>query len=63
MMQNMSTPLPLPPARETPNSVLETQVSELASASPEAVLEGLLSAKGGLSKSTRQALLERLSSS
>ncbi|CBJ33018.1 Acetyl-CoA carboxylase [Ectocarpus siliculosus] len=42
---------------------VSTQVSELASASPEAVVEGLLSAKGGLSKSARQALLERLSSS
>lgn len=43
--------------------ILNTQVSELAASSPEAVLEGLLSAAGGLSQSARQELIDKLSSS
>ncbi|CAM9702436.1 unnamed protein product [Laminaria digitata] len=44
-------------------SRVSAQVSELASSSPDAVLEGLLSAAGGLSESARKDLLSRLSSS
>lgn len=42
---------------------VSAQVAELATSSPEAVLEGLLgSARGGLSNSARRDLLERLTS-
>lgn len=42
---------------------IKSQVSELAASCPDAVLEGILSAAGGLSETARQDLLKALASS